>query len=92
MLNLYFKDDVIQWDRKCESKNCNFKGNHIKSTRLTILPQILIITFQRYNYRSKRKNSSKIIFEPTLDIYKFVDKDCLGKGKVKRIINSVNKI
>ena len=69
---------MIEWDSKCDYNGCNFKGNHIKSSRITILPQILIITLQRYNYRSKRKNSSKICFKTTLDISKFVDKDCIG--------------
>lgn len=78
LLNFHFKDDVIQWDKKCESNICDFRGNHIKSSRISILPKILIITFQRYNYRSKKKNPSKIIFNQTIDISKFVDSDCVN--------------
>jgi hypothetical protein len=78
LLNFHFKDDVIQWDKKCESNMCSFKGNHIKSSRISILPKILVITFQRYNYRSKIKNPSRILFDQTIDLAKFVDTDCVG--------------
>jgi len=72
----FFKEESIDWDAKCENSACKLKAKHSKTSRFTKLPQILIITFQRYNYRSKRKNSSKIYFKQSIDMAKFCDSDC----------------
>jgi len=43
--------------------------------------EVLVITFQRYNFRTNKKNSSKICFQQTLDIAKYVDKECVEKNQ-----------
>ena len=82
LLSNYFKQETIQFDTKC--LKCNNKCNHTKISKISKLPKILIITLQRYNYRSKRKNSSKITFNHTLELMTYVDKDCIGTSKFNK--------
>ena len=72
----FFKEEIIEFNSKCIK--CNNKCNHLKSSKISKLPQILIITIQRYLDRTKRKNNSKISFKTSMDIAKIIDKDCVG--------------
>lgn len=79
LLDAFFKNDKFKWESPCENSKCKRKSYHQKSSKLSILPEILILSFQRYNGRLRRKNTSKIKFEESLDISKYVDKQCIGK-------------
>lgn len=76
MISNFFKEETISFDSNC--LKCNAKCNHIKSTKISSLPQILIISLQRYNQRTQRKNTCKISFRPSIDIIRYIDKDCIG--------------
>lgn len=76
LLKKNFENDSIEWGAKCE--NCGKKTTHIKESKLSILPEVIIFSLQRCNERTKRKNSASVKFEEHLDLSKFVDKDCLG--------------
>jgi ubiquitin C-terminal hydrolase len=79
-LEEYFKNDRFFWDTPCENKKCLKKVTHEKFTRLTILPDVLILSLQRYNGRNKKKNMSPIEFSENLDLEDFIDRDCLSKN------------
>ena len=74
LLEEYFRDEKIMFETKCEK--CGKKRTHLKETRISQPPNILILSFQRINWRTKRKNSCSISFEEELDIKKFIDRDC----------------
>ena len=77
LLKNHFKEEDIMWGVKCEK--CSKKSMHRKKCRISMLPEFLIISFQRYDFRTNRKMNSSIRFCESLDISQFTDLDCLGK-------------
>ena len=74
LLDEYFTDETIKFETKCE--NCRKKKKHKKETKFSQPPNILILSFQRINWRTKRKNSCSIRFSEELNIKKYIDEDC----------------
>lgn len=70
---IYNKEDIVIWDTKCEK--CFKRKDHIKNVKFSKLPEILIISFQRYNTRTKKKNRSNILFEEFLSMENYIDKE-----------------
>ena len=81
LLKKNFENDSIVWGAKCE--NCGKITTHIKESKLSILPEVLILSLQRCNGRTKRKNSASVKFGEYIDLSKFVDKECLGNIPTK---------
>ena len=81
ILDEYFKDEKIDFETKCD--NCRKKKVHKKETKISRPPNILILSFQRINWRTKRKNGCSISFEEELDISKYIDEDCGHKKECK---------
>lgn len=81
LLKKHFSKEAIQWSEKCES--CSMKTMHDKDIRLSHLPDVLFISFQRFNPRTKRKNSTRIQFSEELNLIDYVDKECLGEQSTK---------
>lgn len=79
LLKGFFQADKIKWESPCENKLCKKVSYHKKTQRLSFLPEVLILSFQRYNGRLRRKNSSKIEILETLNIEDYVEDDCVGK-------------
>jgi len=80
LLKRHFKEDRFEWNSKCES--CNKKTFHSKKTRISILPDVFIISFQRYNYLNNRKNNARISFPEDLNISELVDDECVVPKKM----------
>ncbi len=68
---------------KCEK--CGLKSMHTKKSMISILPDFLIISFQRYDFRTDRKINSSISFSENLDIKPFSQLDCIGKYSTQNI-------
>ena len=81
LLNDYFEDETIQFETKCE--NCGSKTKHKKETRISRPPNILILSLQRINPRTKRKNNCKISFPEELNIKKYIDEEFLYYNSCK---------
>jgi ubiquitin carboxyl-terminal hydrolase 8 len=77
LLDEYFKDDKFKWDSPCEK--CKKKSIHNKQYKISDLPEILILTFQRYNYRNRMKANSRISFKEKIDVSRYIDKECTGR-------------
>lgn len=75
LLDDFFKEDVIDWENTCIQ--CRKRANHNKVSRISKLPTILILTFQRYNPWKKIKNEIVISFDETVNLRRYLDKDCL---------------
>ena len=71
LLKEHFKKSTIGWEAKCDK--CLKKCEHEVELKITKLPDILIICFQRYNYRSKRKLYSTISIKEKIDMEDFTD-------------------
>ena len=54
---------------------------HTKKTRISIFPEVLVISFQRYNYLNNRKNNARISFKEELNLSPFVDFDCINTNR-----------
>lgn len=77
LLDLYFEGETIQFGTKCEK--CGKKSEHQKEIKFSRPPNILILSLQRVNMRTQRKNNSKISFPEVLNISKYIDGEC-GHG------------
>ena len=77
LLDDYFSGESIQFETKCE--NCGKKRVHDKEIKISRPPNILILSLQRINERTKRKNNCVVQFPEELNIRKYIDKEC-GHG------------
>jgi ubiquitin C-terminal hydrolase len=80
LLSSHFKEDQFKWDSPCENPKCKKKTHHIKNCKISYLPEVLIFSFQRYNNRYRRKNTSKVSFKETIDLKEYIDYECIGKS------------
>ena len=74
LLDEYFEGDSIQFASKC--KKCGKKTEHKKEIRISQPSNVLILSFQRINERTQKKNVSEIKFSEKLSLKKYVDSDC----------------
>ncbi len=89
LLKNFFEEEKIDLSSKC--KKCKKKEQYKKFLRIAYLPEILILSLQRYDYRKDVKNNSKIKFKDTIDLEDFIDKDCCGNYSTKyNLIGIVN--
>jgi ubiquitin C-terminal hydrolase len=86
LLDDFFGSDKIKFESPCENSRCKKKSYHSKFVKLSFLPEILMLSFQRNNGRARRKNTSPILFEERIDLSKYVDKECIGKFYRKLLI------
>ena len=87
LLDDYFKKEKIKFETKCEK--CKKKEEHIKSIYFSQPPNILILSLQRRNERTRRKNNAKIKFPEKLDIGKYIDKECGHKDENEYILYGI---
>ena len=74
LLDEYFEGDSIQFTTKC--KKCGKKTEHKKEIKISQPSNVLILSFQRINERTQKKNVSEIKFPEKLSLKKYVDSDC----------------
>ena len=74
LLDEYFEGDIIQFSTKC--KKCGKKTAHKKDIKISEPSNILILSFQRINERTQKKNISEIKFTEKLSLKKYVERDC----------------
>jgi ubiquitin carboxyl-terminal hydrolase 8 len=85
LMSKYFQSEKIQWESPCENKSCGKKTMHRKKLKLTSLPEILILSFQRYSNRFNKKNNCKISFKNDIDLNEFTD-DIYASGKIIKLL------
>jgi ubiquitin C-terminal hydrolase len=88
LIDDFFKEETIDWDNFCI--NCKKKAKHKKLARISRLPKILIITFQRYNLRTNSKNLITISFKDSLALNKYIDKDCVAEKDSKYALSAIS--
>jgi len=81
LLGKYFESENIQWESACDNKLCKKKTVHRKNLRVSSLPDMLILSLQRYNNRLRRKNNCKVYFKEEIDLKEYTDSACLIGGK-----------
>ena len=77
LLGKYFEGENIQWESPCPNNLCKKKSVHKKKLRLSYLPDILILSLQRYNYKLRRKNTARVNFLQEIDLMEYTDASCL---------------
>ncbi len=70
----YFEKEDIKFETKCEG--CGQKTIHRKEIFFSRPPEILILSVQRLNMRTKRKNNISVQFSENLNLNNFIDKSC----------------
>lgn len=69
-----FNEENIKWDSKCEQ--CKKATVHKKDLKISIFPEILVLSLQRFNPRTGSKNNSAVSFKEHLNLEKYADKEC----------------
>ena len=91
LINLYFQSEEIEFESKCEK--CKQKTIHIKESFFSHPPEILILSLQRINNRTRKKNEIPIQFNEVLNLNQFIDEDCNeNKGSSYVLYGIVNHI
>lgn len=73
LLDEFFEEEVIDFELKCDK--CKQKTKHKKTTRISQLPEILILSLQRFSHDYTTINRAQIAFENELDLSKYIDND-----------------
>ena len=79
LLSQYFKEEYISFNSKCE--NCHRRTNHYKEIKISIPPNILILSLQRKDERTNRKNNCLVKFEEKIKINDYIDQECQNGNK-----------
>ena len=74
LLKNYFKSEKIDFEIKCEK--CEKVLQHTKEIKISRPPEILILSLQRIDQTTQKKNECLVTFPPILDMSEFIDKDC----------------
>ncbi len=78
LLDEYFTEEEIQFETKCEE--CGKKTVHKKKVKISQPPNVLILSLQRRNERTGRKNDCNVEFPDELDISKYIEHDICNKN------------
>ena len=78
LLNIYFKSELVDFEKKCDK--CQQIVKHKKEMKISRPPEILILSLQRINETTKKKNDCPVIFREDLNIYDYIDHE-LGYDK-----------
>ena len=76
LLIKYFKAEFIDFERNCEK--CQKKIKHKKEMKISRPPKLLILSFQRIDSVSQKKNECVVTFPKILNINKFIEKDLVN--------------
>ena len=71
LIENYFKNEIVDYEEKCIF--CNKIYPHEKITSIINLPEILILSLQRFNPVTREKKNTKVMFDTILNINPFVD-------------------
>ena len=74
LLKGYCQVETIDFERKCE--NCNKIEKHQKEIKISSPPEILILSLQRIDPSTQKKNECIVTFPDVLDIKEFIDHEC----------------
>jgi len=77
LLVKFFEGEIIQWESPCSNITCKKKSMHKKNPRISILPDVLIFSLQRYNNRIGRKNNCRVSFKEEIDVRDLTDSVCI---------------
>ena len=74
LLKTYFQSENIIFETECEK--CKKKLEHKKEIKISRPPEILILSLQRIDEKTKNKNECVVNFPQVLDITEFIDHEC----------------
>ena len=74
LLKIYCKTEVIDFETPCEK--CKKVVKHQKEIKISRPPEILILSLQRTNQTTQKKNECIVTFPDILDISEFLDHEC----------------
>ena len=83
----YFSSERIDFKTMCSK--CNKICTHLKQLKIAQPPNILILSLQRFNRNTNKKNNCFVKFPEILSISKFIDKDCGFEGDATYILYAI---
>ena len=89
LLKNYFKAETIDFEIKCEK--CQKVVQHKKEIKISRPPEILILSLQRIDHATQKKNECIVTFPPILDMSEFIDQECgFNKEPIYNLFAIVN--
>ena len=73
LLKSYFQTEVIDFGKKCEK--CGKILKHKKEIKISRPPKILILSLQRIDQATRKKNECFVSFPQVLDMSEFIDQE-----------------
>ena len=70
-------------------KNVKKKRYHIKTVKFTQPPNILILSLQRIDCKTKRKNDCMVEFSEELNIKQYIDEECGHGNEYKYLLYAI---
>ena len=74
LLKNYFQSENINFETECEK--CKKIVEHKKEIKISHPPEILILSLQRIDEKTKKKNECIVTFPEVLDMKEFIDHEC----------------
>ena len=87
LLKTYFESENILFETKCEK--CKEKQLHKKEMNFSQTPNILIISLQRRNERTGRKNNCPLKYPEVLNIKKYIDEDFQNENESEYMLYGI---
>lgn len=91
LLDIYFKNEIVNWTSICENMSCKEKVYHTKNIEISKLPQVIIISLQRrsFNFNETTKDMSKVYINTEISIGKYCSKDLVSSSITKYYLSSI---
>ena len=74
LLRIHFQDEIIHFETICE--NCKKVQKHKKEIKISRPPIILILSLQRIDPFTQKKNECVVTFPKVLNMSEFIDHEC----------------
>ena len=91
LLTSYFQTETIDFENKCD--DCSKVLKHKKESKISRPPEILILSLQRIDQVTQKKNECMVNFPQILDMSEFIDKECgYGQKPVYNLFGVINHV
>ena len=88
ILDLYFGTEEIEFNDAC--LKCNKKLPDKKEQKISIIPEILILSLQRIDKIKNIKIDCIVNFDDKIDISKYIEKDCGSDNMIYNLYGVIN--
>lgn len=91
LLDNFFDEEIVSFNQKCYE--CQKICNHKKLSKIYQVPEILIISLQRFNSENNNKSETIVEFSEYLNLTKYIDNNFQNSNeKIYKLYAVINHI